>query len=297
MNSTRPTILHIITRLDAGGSATNSIACVDLLRKHGFRTSIAVGKTRDPDGSIARDLIERGIQRYDLPHLVRRPAPIMDILSLIEIKRLLHAHRFDMVHTHSSKAGLIGRMAAHQLGIPAIHTPHGHIFYGYFNPLITGFYIAIERWAARRTKFIVSLTQRETMESLQRGIGQPYQYVTIHSGVPLASFTGIDKARGTEFRDQFDIPHDTILAISVARLVPVKGVDVLLNALAKVREMDGPHIALALVGEGDQRRELEMMVKDLDIVDLVRFTGQLNDVCPPLAAADMFVLPSRNEGM
>ena len=107
-----PKVLHIITRLDPGGSATNTIISVDLLRKHGFHTVLAFGVTNDPENSIINNLKERNISFYRLPNMVRNPSPIKDLLALKNIQKLLEKEKFDLVHTHSSKAGVLGRIAA-----------------------------------------------------------------------------------------------------------------------------------------------------------------------------------------
>lgn len=294
--TSQPRILHIITRLDPGGSATNTIVSVDLLRKHGFRTALAYGVTNDPDGSVASCLTERDVTYFNLPHLVRPPAPFRDMLALHRIIRLLKKEPFDLVHTHSSKAGVLGRLAARSCGAPAVHTPHGHVFYGYFGKLLTKLFVYIERWIAPCAARIISLTDIETRESLEKGIGKPEQYVTIHSGVPLAQFHQPSPEPGTEFRKQMRIPADSFLFVSVGRLVPVKGFDILLKSFAMADFNDKP-VFLAVIGNGDERRPLESMCGDLGITERVRFTGELKDIRAPLASADVFVLAGRNEGM
>jgi len=289
-------VLHIITRLDAGGSATNTLVSVDRLRERGFQTALAYGVTRDPDGGIGRRLKGLGIPCFYLRNLVRNPSPWRDFFSLLEIRKLLKTHSFDLIHTHSSKAGILGRRVAHEQGVPAVHTPHGHIFYGYFGGLLTRLFIRAERRAAPWATRIISLTDAETRESLARGIGRPGQYVTIPSGIPLARFRNLPAAAGMEFRRVNGIAPEAVLFVSIGRLEPVKGFDLLLHALAAIR-FHGRPACLAIVGEGPERATLEQMAVDLRISANVRFDGFLEDVTPALAAADIFVLASRNEGM
>jgi len=291
-----PRILHVITRLDPGGSATNTIVSVDLLRKHGFATALAYGVTNDPNGKVAADLAGRAVEPLTLPHLVRNPEPVSDLRALTEIKALLANNAFDIVHTHSSKAGVLGRLAAASSGIPAIHTPHGHIFYGYFGGILTSLFVFIERWMARRTKRIVSLTDRETAESLERGIGTVDQYVTIPSGVPLASFRNIPSDMGSRFRREHAIPPGALLFVSVGRLVPVKGFDILIRAFAEAG-LEKEDARLAIVGDGAEMSALEQIALDTGVRERVIFTGALDDVRGALGAGDVFVLASRNEGM
>ena len=291
-----PRVLHIITRLDAGGAAANTLASVDLLRQHGFDTALAYGVTSDPDDRVAPHLERMGVRSFFMPHLVREVSPWQDLRTLRQTIRLIRQERCDLVHTHCSKAGVTGRLAARRCGVPAIHTPHGHIFYGYFGRWPTAAFVAIERRLARRTARIVSLTNRETGESLERGIGWRDQYVTVPSGVPLARFRGIPAEAGRQFRGELEIPDDAFLFVSVGRLVPVKGFDILLRAFASATLGDRP-AHLAIVGGGEEHARLEALARELKLHGRVRFAGHRPDVTPALSAASAFVMASRNEGM
>lgn len=296
MSSLRPRVLHIITRLDPGGSATNTITSVDRLRQHGFDTALAYGVTHDPNGSSKARLLRMGVPVFLLPHLVRDISPLKDMLAIRSIKRLLRQERFDLIHSHTSKAGVLGRMAARACGLPVAHTPHGHVFYGYFGPLLTMVFVMVERRMARHTARIISLTDRETQESLEKGIGRPEQYVTIHSGVPLSIFRRIPAEVGVHFREQAGIPSDAFLFVSAGRLVPVKGFDILLRGFAGADFGRRP-VYLAIAGEGSERRALESMAGELGISSKVRFVGELLDVRALFSAGNAFVLAGRNEGM
>ncbi len=289
-------VLHIITRLDPGGSASNTIVTVDLLRKYGFTTSLAYGVTQDPDGSIADTLKEKNITAFTINSLVRPPSPLKDLIALHEITKLLKTGNYDLVHTHTSKAGVLGRLAANKCGIPTIHTPHGHIFYGYFGRILTALFVFIERILARKTERIVSLTDQETKDCLNKHIGIPGQYVTIPSGVELSRFRDIHPDKGTEFRNEFDIPQNAFLFISIGRLVHIKGFDILLDAFSKADFKDKPAF-LAIIGDGNERKPLELMVNRLGLTQYIRLTGNLQDVRPALSAGNAFILASRNEGM
>ena len=233
-----PKVLHIITRLDFGGSAMNTITTIDRLRNYNFQTALAFGPTKDPDNSVRELLTSRKIPFFYLPDLIRNPSPWRDLSALNGISKLLKKKRFDLVHTHTSKAGTLGRLAAHWRGIPAVHTPHGHVFYGYFGPAVTAFYVFVERRMARLTARIISLTDNETRESLERGIGRPEQYATIPSGVPLSVFRDIPGNTGMIFRNSLQIPSDAFVFLSVGRLVPIKGFDIL-SLLSKIIPVEG----------------------------------------------------------
>lgn len=296
MISAKPKVLHIITRLDPGGSATNTLVSVDRLRQQGCDTALAYGVTDDPDGSLKERLLRMGAPTIRLPRLVRDVSPLKDWLAIRSIRRLLMQEHFDLVHTHTSKAGVLGRMAAWSCGVPAVHTPHGHVLYGYFGRAITALFVLVERRMARHTARIISLTDRETRECLDRGIGRPEQYVTIHSGVPLSAFRKIPKETGVRFRAQIGIPRDAFLFVSAGRLVPVKGFDVLLKGFAGANL--GPRAGfLAVAGDGAERSNLEAMGRALGISDRLRLLGDLADIRALLSAGDAFALASRNEGM
>lgn len=295
MASRKFTVLHLITRLDPGGSASNTIVSVDRLRKHGFDCILGVGRTEDPDGLIRRNLDSLQLEHIDIPDLLRTVAPVSDIRAYRAIRRILATRHIDLVHTHTSKAGALGRMAARAAGIPVVHTPHGHVFHGYFNPLSTHIFIAIERYLAHSTARIISLTDLETGQSLAVGIGQRSQYVTIHSGVPLAHFRDIPDSLGLEFRARHAIPTDAFLVVSIGRLVPIKAHHILIEALARLPS--NLQAWLAIAGEGESRTELENLADRLKVRHRLILAGEQADVRPILSSARAFALASRNEGM
>ncbi len=289
-------VLHIITRLDAGGSAISTVTLADKIRNYNFDSELIFGATYDPDGKIHSDLKKRGLKFYELPCLVRAPSPIKDIKALFKLIKIVKQRKPDIVRTHTSKAGALGRIAAWVAGIPVIHTPHGNIFYGYFSKPITLFYVIIERILAKITDKIVSITDNETKEALEHKIGKPEQYITIPSGVPIKHFHNLPKEMGIAFRKENVIPEEAILFVSVGRLEPVKGFDILLQSFAlasKGRE----NMYLMIVGDGNEKDSLKSLVELLGIARYVRFVGAMDDIRPALAAADIFVLASRNEGM
>ncbi len=289
-------MLHIITRLDSGGAATNTLVSVEGLRAHGFDTSLLYGKTHAPDGHIRERLEAGGVPALYLPEMVRDVAPLQDARAFRVIRRQLAAEDYDLVHTHSSKAGALGRLAARGRRLPIVHTPHGHIFYGYFGRLPTSLFVAAERYLARHTNRLVSLTDDETREALAHGIGRPEQYVTIASGVPLQRFAEPLPGEGEAFRHAHGIPLDATLVVSTGRLVPIKGFDLLIRAFAASPACRAA-VYLAILGDGPERETLKELARQEGVEERVRFVGRMDDVRPALRASDVFVLASRNEGM
>jgi len=290
--SLRP--LHVITRLTLGGSAENTLATMLALEAAGYAGSLAVGVAAS-DAASVNDARRRGATLHDVPGLGREVGP-RDAAALVRLWRLMRAQQPAIVHTHTSKAGFIGRLAARLAGVPVvIHQPHGHIFYGYYGPRRTAFYVALERLAARWTDRIVTLTERGIDEHLARGIGERAQYRAVPSGVPTAELRAAAPTRGVA-RARLRLPDDAFVVVGLGRFVPVKGFDVLITALPTLAAAV-PSTCVLLVGDGPERVALEAQAGRLGVRDRLRCTGVTPDIAVCLAAADVLAAPSRNEGM
>ncbi len=286
-------ILHLITRLDRGGSAENTLLTVAGLAPP-FRPTLLAGRTREPSPLLAR--LADTVEVEMVPELVRPISPGRDLVALYRIYRRLRRERVDLVHTHSSKAGILGRVAARWAGVPRlVHTPHGHVFTGYAGPAVTGLYVRLERWAARFTDRIVGLTDREAQDHLARGIGRPDQFVTIPSGVPLAAFEA-PAVPPERVKAALGLPPDARVIGSVGRLEPIKGHRVLVEAFQQLAPR-APDVALVLAGDGELAAPLRAACNRAGLAGRVRFLGWRTDVPDLLHAFDVFVLPSLNEGM
>ncbi len=291
-------VCHIITRLDRGGSSDNTLFTVLGLQEKGFESCILKGPGIPGEGPSPLEQIarERGIKIVLLPHLVRSIRLSADLRAIGEIYRFLKTGEFDIVHTHSSKAGILGRLAARWAKVSVIvHTPHGHIFYGYFGPTVSWIYLQLERWAARFTDRIITLTQRGREEHLSRGVGRPEQYVTIPSGIPLDEFFP-DPVRRQRVRDALEIPLEAQVVGTVGRLTAVKDQKTLIRAVERLKG-EHPGLIVLLIGDGELRGALEEQVRRLHLQEVVRFLGWRPDVPDLLNALDLFVLCSLNEGM
>ncbi len=290
----RARVLHLITRLDAGGSASNTMTTCRLSAPY-CGVVLAAGPSPNVSREESASLRRAAVRRVLVPHLRRRPGAIADCRALLEILKLFRRLRPDIVHTHTSKAGILGRLAARLCGTPiVIHTPHGHIFYGYFSGASLKFFVFLERLAAHWCDRIVSLTELETMDALAHGIGRAEQYVTIPSGVPLRRFMNADRTRRPALRAALRTPQEAVVFLCSARLVPVKGVDLLIDAWSR---LPAPAPYLWIAGDGPERPALAAQVERLALTKTVRFLGWRNDLPQLMAAADAFVLASRNEGM
>ena len=288
-------VLHVITRLTLGGSAENTVASIVGLARAGYDGALAVS-FRESQATVLDDARRRGVRLLDVPALGREVALLSDMLALRQLLRILGDERPAIVHTHTSKAGFIGRLAARIARVPAvIHQPHGHIFYAYHGRARTAFYVALERWAATWSDRIVTLTERGTEEHLARGIGRREQFVTVPSGVPVDRLRAAAPPRAVA-RARLGLPPGAFVVAALGRFVPVKGFDLLVEALpAVVAEVGSAR--LLLVGDGPERGALEARAAGLGVAGRLHVTGAVEDVAPCLAAADVVAAPSRNEGM
>jgi glycosyltransferase involved in cell wall biosynthesis len=288
-------VLHAITRLTLGGSSENTIASCVALARAGYRCTLATS-FGESDAASLDDARRRGCRVVDVASLGRELAPLADLAALRRLVGLIRRERPAIVHTHTSKAGFVGRLAARIARAPGvIHQPHGHIFYGYYGAGRTALFIALERLAATWTDRIITLTDRGTEEHLARGIGRPEQYVSVPSGVPTERLRASAPPRA-EARRHLGLDPSAFVVAGIGRLIHIKGFDLAVRALPRVSAAN-PTTRLLLVGDGPERPALEALARTLGIGDRVRMTGASPDIAPHLAAADAVVVPSRNEGM
>lgn len=289
------TIVHLITRMSLGGTTSDMIDSALATSRVGCRTILAAG-VAGGEISTVEAARARGCRVELIPELQREVSPVKDLLALRRIVGLLRRERVALLHTHTSKAGFLGRLAARLARTPAVvHTPHGHVFYGYYGRGLTALFIALERLAAPLADRVVVLTEREMEEHLERRIGRPGQFVVIPSGVDLDAVRAGALSR-EEARRRLGVPADSLLLVGVGRLVPVKGFDLLVRALpAIVREV--PAARLLLVGEGPERAALEAEARGLGVAERLVLVGAHAEVVLFLSAADLLVAPSRNEGL
>lgn len=297
IKSNRPIkALHIITRLIKGGAQENTLITVLGLRAKGYDVMLASGLTHGPEGEIESVARRSEVNLAIIPELVRSPHPWKDLVSTLKIYSLIRKHRFDVVHTHTSKAGIVGRAAAKLAGVPIIvHTPHGHIFHSYFGPMKTKLFFTLEVIFAGFCDKIITLTDKCKEEHIKLGIANPQKFSTIHSGISLERF----RERSYDIKEikaNLNIPITSKVVGTVARLEAVKGISFFINSMKKVTE-SCPSVHFLVVGDGTQRKILESRARDLGLSGKVIFTGIREDVPELISIMDVFVLSSLNEGM
>ncbi len=292
-------ILHVITRLIIGGAQENTILSVAGLRdRHGHDVTLATGPPEGPEGDLFAQTERMGLRVEVMPELVRAIRPRTDWKAYRRLRSVIRAERPDVVHTHSSKAGIVGRAAAWDERVPAVvHTIHGLPFGPSESAWRNRLYTGLERWAAERCHAIVSVCDAMTEQALAAGVGRPSQFLTIHSGMDVDAFLHPARPRD-EVRRELGLEADAVAFATVARLFERKGHDDVLAVAPEVLRRE-PRARFVFIGDGVLRGALESEVARLGLSDAFRFTG----LVPPgripelLNAVDAVIHPSLREGL
>jgi glycosyltransferase involved in cell wall biosynthesis/folate-dependent phosphoribosylglycinamide formyltransferase PurN len=290
-------ILHFITRMTRGGAQENTLATVRGLRNKGHEVTLLTGPAWGKEGEILTRAIEDKIDLLILPKLFREINLIEDLWVFFRVFAILIGNRYEVIHTHTSKAGFIGRLAGYLCRVPVIiHTPHGHVFHSYFSRWTERFFIRLERWMARWTDRLVALTDACRREHLDLRIGKPEQWVVIPSGVDRDAFRDPGEERRRQIRSELGVPEGKKIAGFVGRLSGIKGSKYFVEAVPKILEAV-PSAHFLFVGDGEERPFLEERIGELGMAPHVTFTGQQDDPAALMSMMDVLVVPSLNEGM
>ncbi len=292
-------VIHVITRLVIGGAQENTTASViGLQKKPGLEhVGLISGPETGPEGSLQPLLAAVPGTLVFVPELVRRIDPWKDLFAWRRLVRLFREQRPDIVHTHSGKAGILGRLAAHRAKTPVIvHTIHGPSFGPFQGPLANGLFLAAERRAGRVTDHFVAVADAMIRQYLAAGIGQPPQYTRIYSGFALKPF--LSAANDPSLRARWKIAPDDLVIGVIARLFKLKGHDDLF-AIAPELLRHHPRTKFLLVGDGAWRERLEKRARSMNLEDRFVFTGLVSpsDIPALLGIMDIVVHLSRREGL
>lgn len=299
-------VVHIITRLILGGAQENTLITCRLLAERGHDVTLITGPALGPEGQLFDQTKGQKYRTIVVDEMRRAIEPVKDAISYRKIKRLLCELQPDIVHTHSAKAGIVGRFAAASLkgrwasNRPAIvHGIHGLSFHRYQNPWVNRFYIAIERATARRTDYFISVADAMTEQSKAAGIGVDKPYVTAYSAIDEERFmTLIPEAERAAFRRKYAIPADAIVLVTVARLFMLKGHDYIIES-AQVLAKRFPNVIWLFVGDGNLMDAYKQQIRNLGLADRFRFTGLMPPDQIPLAiqSSEILVHCSLREGL
>lgn len=289
-------LMNIIARLNVGGPAIYVTLLTEKLSQPDYASTLVCGTIEPDEGDMLYYAEQHGITPIVIPELGRALNPLRDITTIWKVHQLIRAMRPDVVHTHTAKAGFVGRVAAWLAGVPVIvHTFHGHVFRGYFSKPLTVVFIWLERLTARMSDTIITLT-----EGLRRELAEEYHiarraHITVLPlGLDLEVFRSTPRKQGA-FRAQWHIPPDAPLVGIVGRLVPIKNHTLFLQAAALLKQQM-PDAHFAIVGDGETREQTEALVDQLGLRASVTFTGWQRDLPMIYSDLDMLVISSLNEG-
>jgi glycosyltransferase involved in cell wall biosynthesis len=287
-------IAIVIARLNVGGPATHVIGLAAGLPRDRFSVRLIAGREGRGEAGMHYLAEEAGIRPEILPELSPHLGPA-DALAFFRLVRIFREWKPDVVHTHTAKAGAVGRTAARCAGVPVvIHTFHGHVLRGYFSPPVQAFFRMIERTLTRITDRIVTLSPALRDDLASMGIAPPEKIDVVPLGIDLKAFRGAPQRRA-ELRDELGIGPDQPLVGTVGRLVPIKNHRLFLEAARSMVDSGSP-VRFAVVGDGGLRDSLKEYACQLGIADRVHFLGWRKDMVPVYAALDLFALTSDNEG-
>lgn len=288
-------IARVIARLNVGGPAQHVILLTAGMDKARFFTTLITGTVGRGEGDLSPMARARGVEPTVIPALGPAIHPMHDAMAFSTLVRLFRHLRPEIVHTHTAKAGTLGRMAARLAGVPrSVHTFHGHVLEGYFTPAATQFFVRIERVLARRTDRIITVSPRLRQTLLAMGIGRPEQVEVIPLGLELDRFLRIPRGQAA-LRSSLRIPDGAPLLGIVGRLVPIKDHPTLLQAITLFPDGgQAPH--LLVVGDGERREELQRLTHHLGLASRVHYLGWRDDLDAILGGLDVVICCSRNEG-
>jgi len=288
-------VLRLFSRLNIGGPSLHVILLSQGLRPLGYETRLVVGREAPREGNMLELAAERGVVCETVAGLGREVAPLRDLVALLGLVRLMREFRPAIVHTHTAKAGLLGRLAARAARVPTVvHTFHGHVLRGYFSAPKEALFRRLETWMARAADALVAVSESVKRDLVELGVAEGARIRVIPLGLELDGLAGGALPRGV-LRGEAGIPQGAPLVGMVGRLVPIKDVPTFLHAAREVRAKR-PDVRFALVGDGEERDGLEALCRTLGLAEAVHFFGWRRDLAAVYGDLDVVVNASRNEG-
>ncbi|MDP8208855.1 MAG: glycosyltransferase [Candidatus Electryonea clarkiae] len=292
----RITVLHIITRLDPGGSAENTVLSVERVDPSRFDSTILTGPGLKGSGPPSQYTDRIGHKLKVDNKLVRPVRPFTDLAGLFSLAKYIKNVQPQIIHLHSAKSGAIGRVAAKLARSKAkvIYTPHGHVFSGYGGSLSNKVFTIIEKYLVKWTDAIVGLTLDEIRIFQEVGAGHQHLFCVIPSGVELHKYYQEENSRA-EARKKLGLADDTLVVGFIGRFDEVKGPDRFIE-VAKIVSNTLTNVRFVIAGDGEMRAELEKRAVELGISDAILWLGWQPDTPALYPAFDVLALTSRNEG-
>jgi glycosyltransferase involved in cell wall biosynthesis len=291
-------VLRVIARLNMGGPALHVAYLSAGLKERGYDTTLVAGSLALGEESMASVAEELGVPIVTVPELHREISPLRDLRAVYHLAGLIRELRPQILHTHTAKAGTIGRLAAMLAGDAAppivVHTFHGHVLRGYFGPLRSNLFRVLERFLATRTTALVAVSPEVRDDLVALGIAPAEKFTVVRLGIELDERVGAG-VNGVETRRLLGIAPERFVVGWIGRMTGVKRTDDVLLAVRRLRDR-GVDAVLCMVGDGPDRESVERRAHELGIVRDSLFLGYQEDVAPFYAAFDALILPSANEG-
>ncbi|NLF94296.1 MAG: glycosyltransferase family 4 protein, partial [Oligosphaeraceae bacterium] len=295
--SRKLSICHVITRMIIGGAQENTLYTIRGHLEKGHRVTLITGGSTGPEGNLLQNSCPEGMELLELPEMVRELNPWKDWRAYCKLKKIFRARHFDVVHTHASKAGILGRLAAAKCAVPLIvHTVHGQAFHPYQAAWKNKLYILAEKIAARRCHKIYTVAQAMIEQCVQAGVAPRDKYQVVYSGMDLQAFLN---ARPEEsLRLKLSLPAGTPVIGKIARIFELKGYEHLVAAAPQIAAAV-PGVRFLLVGDGILRPAIEQRIAALGLQEHFVFAGLVppQDICRYTALMDVLAHLSLREGL
>jgi glycosyltransferase involved in cell wall biosynthesis len=294
-------VLRVIARLNMGGPALHVAYLSAGLRDRGYDTTLVAGSLALGEESMAGVAEGLDVPIVTVPELHREISPLRDLRAVYHLADLIREVRPHILHTHTAKAGTIGRLAARLLGDAGppivVHTFHGHVLRGYFDPVRSNAFRLLERWLAKQSTALIAVSPEVRDDLVSLGVAPAEKFEVVRLGIELDQRVGENgfEAARTETRRALGIPDDRFVVGWIGRMTAVKRTGDVLQAVRRLREQ-GVDAVLCMVGDGPDRDSAEQRAHELGIVRDSLFLGYQEDVADYYAAFDALILPSANEG-
>ncbi|MBN1457063.1 MAG: glycosyltransferase family 4 protein [Sedimentisphaerales bacterium] len=298
-------IVHIITRLILGGAQENTLITCRELSKRGHDVTLITGPALGPEGELFEQAKEEAYDIIVIDKMRRAINPFYDAVCYYQLKKILKKIGPDIIHTHSAKAGILGRFAGYSLKTEAknrphvVHTIHGLAFHPYLNKALNKFYIAVEKSAEKRTDAFVCVADAMTTKAVAAGIGRPEDFTTAYSAIDEKDFlVKPSEEQIADFRRKYGIGQQATVLVAIARLAELKGHEFIIES-AKRLAPDHENCIWLFVGDGNLARQIKSKVQVASLGYKIKFTGLLPPGQIPLAihSSDILVHCSLREGL
>ncbi|MCB9435602.1 MAG: glycosyltransferase family 4 protein [Anaerolineales bacterium] len=290
-------IMQVIARLNVGGPAAHVILLTEHFGPPSYKTMLVCGQIDPHEGDMVYLADEKGITPYIIPDLGRSISPIRDAKTIVKLYRLMRTYKPHVVHTHTAKAGFVGRIAAWLARVPVrVHTFHGHVFHGYFGKAKTCLFLWLERGCAKLSSRLITISPSLRDELVEHyHIASQERFVVLPLGIDLGVFAQPTSQDPAAIRQHYNLPVSSKLIGIVGRLVDIKNHALFLEAAHQVI-LQRQDVHFVVVGDGELHAGLEQQVESLNLQSYVTFIGWVKDLAPLLHTIDILALTSNNEG-